>query len=170
MNLASLLNQYGLLFSKFWAARDARERSMLAVAALVVTFGLAYTVLINPALSGREQLNKSLPVLRQQVAQMRALSDQAAALSAKPVTPSMPMSRENIEAALARNGLKAQSVMLSGDFAKIQLSAVSFANTLYWLDDMQKNARLSATDANIVALSQPDKINATFTLHQPAHE
>ena len=77
------------------------------------------------------------------------------------------MTKENIEAALARSGLKAQNVMLSGDFAKVQLSAVSFANTLYWLDDMQKTARLSATDANIVALSQPDMINATFTLSQP---
>jgi general secretion pathway protein M len=170
MNLTSWLKQSSLIFSEFWAARDARERSLLAVAALVVTFVLAYAVLINPALSGREQLNKSLPVLRQQVAQMRALSDQAAALSTKPVAPPMPMSRENIEAALARNGLKAQSVMMSGDFAKVQLTAVSFANTLYWLDDMQKTAKLSATDANIVALSQPDMINATFTLHQPAHE
>jgi general secretion pathway protein M len=170
MNLAGLLNRSSLSFSEFWAARNAREQSMLAVAALVVTFGLAYAVLIDPALGGREQLNRSLPVLRQQVAQMRALSNQAAALSAKPVAPPMPMSRENIEAALARNGLKAQSVMLSGDFAKVQLGSVSFANTLYWLDDMQKTSRLSATDANIVALDKPDTINATFTLRQPAHE
>jgi general secretion pathway protein M len=170
MNLANLLNQSSLFFSEFWAARDARERSMLAVAALVVTFALAYAILIDPALGGREQLNKSLPVLRQQVAKMRTLSEQAATLSAKPVAPPITMSRENIEAALARNGMKAQSVMLSGDFAKVQLSSVSFANTLYWLEDMQKTARISAADANIVALSQPDTINATFTLHQPAHE
>ncbi|MEO6974943.1 MAG: type II secretion system protein GspM [Gallionella sp.] len=170
MNLTGRLNQSSLMFSAFWSARDARERSMLAMAALVVALALAYAVLINPALGGREQLNRSLPLLRQQVAQMRAMSNQAAALSEKPAAPSMPMSRENIEAALARSGLKAQSVILSGDFAKVQLSAVSFANTLYWLDDMQKTAKLSATDANIVALSQPDTINATFTLHQAAHE
>jgi hypothetical protein len=126
MNLASLLNQSTLLFSEFWAARDARERSMLAVAALVVTFALAYAVLINPALGGREQLNKSLPVLRQQVAQMQTLSKQAAALSAKPVAPPIPMSRENIEAALARNGMKAQSVILSGDFAKVPTHSIGW--------------------------------------------
>ena len=167
MNLTGLLNQFSLSFSEFWTARDARERSMLAAAALVVIFGLAYAVLIDPALTGREQLNKSLPVLRQQVAQMQALSKQAALLAEKPPATTVAMTKENIEAALARSGLKAQNVMLSGDFAKVQLSAVSFANTLYWLDDMQKTARLSATDANIVALSQPDMINATFTLSQP---
>ena len=170
MNLADLLNRSSLSFSEFWAARDARERAMLAAAALVVTFGLAYAVLIDPALTGRERLNRSQPVLRQQVAQLQALAKQAALLSEKPVAPPISMSRENIEAALARNGLKAQNVMLSGDFAKVQLSAVSFASTLYWLEDMQKTARLSATDANIVALDKPDMVNATFTLRQPAHE
>jgi general secretion pathway protein M len=166
MNLTGLLNQSRQSFSEFWAVRDARERAMLAVAALVVTVGLAYALLIDPALSGRDQLNKNLPVLRQQVAQMQALSKEAAALSGKSASPLIAMSKENIEAALARNGLKPQSVMLTGDFAKVQLAAVSFAGTLNWLDDMQKTALLSVVDANIVVLAQPDMVNATFTLRQ----
>jgi general secretion pathway protein M len=166
MNLTGLLNQSRQSFSEFWAVRDARERAMLAVAALVVTFGFAYALLIDPALAGRDRLNKNLPVLRQQVAQLQALSKEAAALSGKPATPSITMSKENIEAALARNGLRPQSVMLTGDFAKVQLAAVSFAGTLNWLDDMQKTALLSVVDANIVALAQPDMVNATFTLRQ----
>ena len=170
MNLTGLLNQSRQSFSEFWAVRDARERAMLAVAALVVTVGLAYALLIDPALSGRDQLNKNLPVLRQQVAQMQALSKEAAALSGKSASPLIAMSKENIEAALARNGLKPQSVMLTGDFAKVQLSAVSFAGTLNWLDDMQKTAMLSVVDANIVVLAQPDMVNATFTLRQPGNE
>jgi general secretion pathway protein M len=170
MNLTGLLNESRQSFSEFWAVRDARERAMLAVAALVVTFGLAYALLIDPALAGRDQLNKNLPVLRQQVAQMQALSKEAAALSGKSAAPLIAMSKENIEAALARNGLKPQSVILTGDFAKVQLAAVSFAGTLNWLDDLQKTALLSVIDANIVALPQPDMVNATFTLRQPSHE
>lgn len=167
MNLTGLLNQFSLSFTEFWSARDARERTMLGVAALVVAFGLGYAVLIAPALSGRDQLNKDLPVLRQQVAQMRALSKQAALLAAEPAVPPIAMSSESVEAALARNGLKAKNVLLNGDFAKVQLSSVSFANMLYWLDDMQKTSRLSVTDANIVVLTQPDMVNATITLRQP---
>jgi general secretion pathway protein M len=169
MNLAGLLNQSRQSFSEFWAVRDARERAMLAVAGLVVTFGLAYALLIDPALAGRDRLNKNLPVLRQQVAQLQALSKEAAALSVKPTAPSITMSKENIEAALARNGLKPQNVMLTGDFAKVQLAGVSFAGTLNWLDEMQKTALLSVVDANIVALAQPDMVNATFTLRQPGN-
>jgi general secretion pathway protein M len=60
-------------------------------------------------------------------------------------------------------------VMLTGDFAKVQLTAASFAATLNWLDDMQKTALLSVVDANIVALDKPDMVNATFTLRQPGN-
>jgi general secretion pathway protein M len=170
MSLTNLLGQSGQSFSEFWAVRDARERAMLAVAALAVALGLTYALLINPPLTGRDRLNKNLPMLRQQVAQMQALSREAAALSEKSAAPLMAVSKQNIEAALARNGLKPQSVMLTGDFAKVQLAAVSFAGTLNWLDEMQKSSLLSVVDANIVALSQPDMINATFTLRKPGND
>lgn len=170
MKLAALMLQSRQTFAEFWAARDARERAMLAIAALVVAFGLVYALLVGPALSGRDSLNKNLPLLRQQVAQMQALSKQAAALSVKPAVPPTAMSKENIEAALARNGLKPQSVLLTGDFAKVQLASVSFSATMDWLDDMQQTALLSVADANIVALPKPDMVNATFTLRQPSHE
>jgi general secretion pathway protein M len=170
MNLTVFLDQSGQSFSEFWAARNARERAMLTVAAAVVMLGLAYTLLIGPALAGRDQLNKNLPGLRQQVAQLQALAKEAAALSDKPVAPLIATSKENIDAALARNGLKPQSVMLNGDTVKIQLAAASFAGTLNWLDDMQKTALLSVVDANIVALVQPDMVNAIITLRKPSHE
>ena len=114
MNLVGLLNRSKQSFSEFWAVRDARERAMLSAAAAVVLLGLIYALLIDPALTGREQLHKNLPELRQQVAQLQALSKEAAALSGKPAAPpiamAMAISKENIEAALARNGLKPQSV------------------------------------------------------------
>jgi general secretion pathway protein M len=170
MNLTGLLDKSRQSFSEFWAARDARERAILAVAALAVTFGLVYALLIDPALSGRDQLNKNLPVLRQQVAQMQALSKEAAAFSVKSASPLIIMSKENIEAALARNSVKPQSVILTGDYAKVQLTAVSFAGTLNWLDEMQKTGLGSVVDANIVALAQPDMVNATLTLRQPRNK
>jgi general secretion pathway protein M len=177
MSLASLLEQSRLSFSEFWMARNARERAMLAVAALVIAFSLAYVLLIAPALAGREQLNKNLPKLRQQVAWMQALSKEATTLSGKATlsasgSPTAPLaiSKEAIDATLARNGLKAQNVMLTGDFVKIQFASVSFSGTLHSLDDMQKNTLLFVVDANIVALAQPDMINATFTLHQQRND
>ena len=170
MNLNGMLDRTSLSFSEFWTTRNARERAMLVVAALVVALGLYYALLIGPALNGRERLHRNLPDLRQQVAQMQAMSREAAALSGKPVAPHIPLSRENVESALLRNGLKPQNVMVSGDVAKVQLAAASFSGTLNWLVDMQTNSLLSVTDANIVALDQTDMVDATVTLRQSAHE
>ena len=170
MNLTGLLDNARLSFSEFWTARDARERVMLTAAAAVVSFGLIYALLIAPALTGRERLKRNLPQLRQQVAQLQALAKQAEALSVKPATAVIALSRENIEAALARSSLKPQSVLSTGDYAKVQLAAVSFAGTLSWLNDMQNTALLYVVEANIVALAQADRVDATLTLRQARNE
>lgn len=170
MSIQNFFNQSMQSFAEFWAARDVRERAMLALGTGVVAFGLIYVLLIDPALTGRVQLNKNLPVLHQQVAQLQSLSKEAAALSGKSATMVAAMSKESIEAALARKGLKPQSVMLSGDQAKVQLAAVSFAGTLDWLDEMQTTAGVFVADANIVALAQPDMVDVTLALRQKRNE
>lgn len=171
MSLKSLLNQAKQSSSEFWAVRDARERSMLTAAAVVVTLSLTYAMLIAPALAGREQLGKNLPLLRQQVAQLQALSKEAAALSGKSAPAGMAaMTQESIEAALGRRGLKPQNVILTGDLAKVQLASVSFPDTLGWLADMKNTTLLSVVDANIVALPSPDMVDVTLTLRQQRNE
>jgi general secretion pathway protein M len=170
MNLTRLLARSRLSLTEFWAMRDAREHAMLSAAAAVVTFGLIYALLIAPAMTGRELLNKDLPLLRQQVAQLQALAKQAETLSGKPAPAAAAISRENIEAALARSGLRPQSVISTGDYTKVQLAAVSFAGTLTWLEEMQKTALLFVVDAEIVALAQADKVDATLTLRQARND
>lgn len=166
MNLLNLLHHSRQSISEFWRMRNARERAMLSVASTAAALGLFYTLLIDPALTDRNQLQKTLPELRQQVAQLQALSKEAAALSGKSAPPVTMMSEESIKTALARKGLNQQSVMLTGNLAKVQLASVSFAGTLEWLDNMQKTAGISVVEANIVALPQPDRVNATLTLRQ----
>ena len=166
MNPANLLNRSGRSLSAFWIARDARERTMLAVAATTAALGLFYALLIGPALTGRDQLHKNLPELRQQAAQLQALSKEAEAISGKSAPQVAAISEESIKTALARSGLKPQSVTLTGDLVKVQFAAASFAGTLEWLDDMQKTARLSVVEANITALAQPDMVDVTLTLRK----
>ena len=170
MNLTGLLARSRLSFSGFWGMRDARERAMLSIAAAVMVFGLVYAVMIAPAMTGSELLSKDLPLLRQQVAQLQALAKEAEALSGKPAPAVAVLSRESIEAALTRSGLKPQSVISTGDYAKVQLAAVSFAGTLTWLEDMQKTALLYVVDADIVALAQADMVDATLTLRQARND
>ena len=150
----------------FWALRDARERKLLLVSAAVIAAALYYLLLIAPALAGREQLTKNLPSLRAQVAQLQALSGEAAGLAEKTGTSVAAMTKETLNASLAAHGLKAQSASVTGEVAQIQLAGVSFTRTLDWLLELQKTARVSVGDAKITPLTQPDQIDAIFTLHQ----
>lgn len=166
MNLPGLLHQSKQSFAEFWEARDKRERALLATAAIVAALGMTYALLIDPALSGRERLNKSLPELRQQVAQLQALSQEAAAYAAVTAPPLTAITAESLKAALETKDLKPQNVTMSGDLARVQLAAASFAGTISWLDEMQKTARILVVEANIVPLDKPDTVNATLTLRQ----
>jgi general secretion pathway protein M len=152
--------------STFWSERNQRERNMLLAAMMVVVFGLFYMLLIDPAMSGRKDLEKKLPALRQQAAEVQAMAKEASRLSGKTAAPAATVTKESLEASLARKGLKPQSVALTGEIVKVQLSSASFAGTIDWLDEMQRTARLSVVDANIETQAQPDTVNAILTLRR----
>ena len=59
---------------------------------------------------------------------------------------------------------------MSGDLAKVQLNAVAFADTVQWLEELQKTARVSVVEANIDAQEQAGMVNASFTLRQQGSE
>ena len=170
MKPSGLVKPFSQSFPEFWRRRDTRERAILTAATVAMAFALAYALLIAPALAGRKQMSKDLPLLRQQVAQMQAWSKQAESLSGKPVATVTAMNRENIESSLSRNGLKLKSLLLTGDYAKVQLGSVPFSGTLSWLEEMQKTALLFVVDASIVALDQPDRVDVTLTLRQTRNE
>lgn len=159
--------------SAFWSERNKREQNMLAAAAVVIVLGLLYVLFIDPALSGRADLEKKLPQLRQQAAEVQALSKEAAALGGKTSASTAPppaMTRESIETSLSRKGLKAQNVSVSGELAKLQLNGVPFSATAEWLAEVQKTARMSVVEAVVEAQQQPDMVNANLTLRQQRGE
>jgi general secretion pathway protein M len=170
MSLKTTLNRSAQSLSEFWGARNARERRILTVGTAVALIALIYLLLIDPALAGRTSLNAGLPAMRQQVAQLQALSREAAGMSGQQAPAVAPLSRETLEAGLNGRGMKPQNVTLTGDVARVQLSSASFAGLVDWLDAMQKTALLTVVEANIVALDQPDMVNATLTLRQQKSE
>ena len=89
--------------ANFWSERNKREQNMLVVAIAVVVLGLLYLLLIDPALSGRANLEKQLPALRQQAAEVQALSKEASSLGSKASATPSPMTRESIESSSRRS-------------------------------------------------------------------
>ncbi len=163
-------NQLRDALNHFWSAREAREKQMLLTAAGVIAAALIYVVLVSPALLARKNLSKSLPQLREQVAQMQALSAQAATLTAANNTPVVALTQAGIEASLQTHQLKARNINMLVSSAQVQLDAASFAQTLAWLAALQSGAHVSVTAAKITPLASPDQVDASFTLQAAGAE
>jgi general secretion pathway protein M len=133
-----------------------------------VVLALVYALFIGPAMDGRARLRAELPQLRQQAAELQALAREAAALAAQPAIPAPPMTRESIDASLAAHGLKAQSVALTGDYARLDLKGVPFATLADWLDAIRREQRMAVREASITAQPTAGMVDAAITLYQDA--
>lgn len=166
MSGVGILSELKESIAAFWVERNARERMVLAAGAALIMLGLIYAVLLGPALSGRAQLEKSLPPLRQQAADMQALAKEAVQLAGVSAPQPAVVTRESVETLLANKGFKSPTVAVSGDVVRLQLSSVSFAGLLDALDELRKTAGLAVLEANIIALTQVDTVSANLTLRQ----
>jgi general secretion pathway protein M len=166
MSFASTTSQLRARALAYWVARTDQERKFLTVGAAVLAVTLGYLVLIAPALAGRAQLRRSLPQLRQQAAQLQALAQEATALNGQPAPQVAPMTREALSSSLGTRGLTAQSLSMTGEYAKLQLNNASFANLVMWLDAQRRENRVAVQDAVITALPAAGQVDASLTLHQ----
>jgi general secretion pathway protein M len=166
MSLASTIAGARGRATAYWLGRTEQERKYLTAGGAVVLLALLYSVLIDPALTGRAQLKRALPELRQQASQMQALAAEANALAAEPKAQVTPMTREALAASLTARGLSPQSLTMTGEYAKLQLSGVSFANVMAWLDAQRRENRVMLQDGAFTALNTPGQVDASLTLRQ----
>jgi general secretion pathway protein M len=150
----------------FWQVRTEQERKLLRVGAVVVGLGLFYGLLVGPALDGRAQLQKHLPQLRQQAAEMQMMAREAQALKGQAEIAPAPMSRDSLNASLAARGLGAQAVNVTGDYVRLQLNGVQYAGVVAWLDAIRTESRINVVDASFTAQDAPGVVNAALTLRQ----
>lgn len=166
MNASERINAWKLQATVFWNERNKREQNMLAAGIAVVVITLIYMLLLDPAMSGRSDLAKKLPALRQQSAEVQELAREAQALGSKTTAPAPAVTRESLDASLAGKGLKAQNLAVTGELIKVQFNGASFAAIVDWLSELQRSARVTVLDANVEAQAQADIVNGSFTLRQ----
>lgn len=166
MSIAGKISGLRERATAYWLARTAQERKFLLVGGAVVALAIFYLVLLEPALNGRDQLRRSLPELRQQAAQLQALAAEAQAVAAQPAPAVAPVTSESLTASMGARGLKASSLSVSGEYTKVQLSNVSFANLMSWLDAQRRESRITVQDAQFSAQTALGQVDATLTLRQ----
>jgi general secretion pathway protein M len=168
MSAASSIGQIRERLAVAWLARTEQERKFLTIGAAVAAVLLVYALFVAPALAGRAKLEKELPELRQQDAQLRAMALEAGELARQPALQVAPMTRESLSASLLAVGITPASLAMTGEFARVQLTGVAFANLVGWLDAQRRENRIAVQDAAISAKEPAGQVDATLTLRQDA--
>ena len=152
-----------------WRSRTPRERNFLFLAAMLIITTLFFLLLLLPALEGRAQLQRSLPQLRIQAAQLRGMANDVAELP--PATEqASPLSRKKVESVLQQHGLKAQAIDISDNSVRLQFKETPFAPLLDCLETLQKVQQLSVADASFSTQNKAGTVNATLQLNRQINE
>lgn len=153
----------------FWSARNPREQALLAGGGVVMALLLGYTLLWEPAAEGRAQLERSLPQLRAQLAEMETLSQEARGLAASPA-PSLRGEAliEALRAGLGRHGLSPTRLAATGDNTiQVQLEKAPFGAVAAWLQDVRQQQRFKVADARIIYVGATAIVDVSATLQGP---
>lgn len=150
---------------RFWSARADRERRILLIGGVLLLLLLGWWWLVEPALAGRMYWRERLPELRVERAQMQALARQVSAASVPAPTAAL-LDRQELERSLTEAGLKPQSLTTAGALVRASFSDVSFSALADWLQQSQRNAQLTVTEASVSARERVDRVDATLSLRQ----
>jgi general secretion pathway protein M len=150
-------------FTQFWNARSERDRQILTVVTLLVIFVTIYLIAIEPALTGRDELRKSLPILHQQAAEMQHMAQELASIPS--ADSRHEVDRDLVETEFSSNGLKAQTLSVNDGIVRAQFSSATMSSLQTCLLDLQKSSGLFADEVKITGLDG-GMVSASFTLRQ----
>lgn len=135
-----------------WAARDARERRLVLLAAWVLGLFLLWSLALQPALRTVREAPARLDGLDAQLQAMQAQAADVRTLRATPPLPRMQASAA-LKAASDRLGDKAR-LAEQGDRAVLTLTGVSGEQLRSWLAEVRGSARARAVDVNLTRTEQ----------------
>lgn len=166
MSVVTAIAQLRDQISLYWLARTEKERKYLTVGGATIVGALVYALCVAPATSGRDKLNAQLPLLRVEAAKLQALALEAGELARQVAPQAAPMSKESVTASLAARSITAQSISMTGNFARVQLNGVPFASLFAWLDAQRRENRIEAQEVAVTAGTPVGQVDAILTLRQ----
>lgn len=151
----------------FWMERAPREKNVLLLLGLIVAIAVVALVLIEPAATGIQKLERGLPQTRAQAAQLEALLAEVKSLKsrAQVATVSAQEARGAIEKSLSAAGLKAARIVpLSDGDIQLTFNEAPYSTWAVWLaaTELELGARTTSVVAN--ATDTPGNVNVELAL------
>jgi general secretion pathway protein M len=136
---------------RWWSERAPREKAILAGGGAVTIAVLIYLLLVEPAWSGIRLLERNLPGVRTQAAQLQGQLAEVGALKARAqvATISATEARSVLEKSIAAAGLKATRVQpLSEGDLQLSFTNVPYAGWSAWLANTERTLGARAISVN----------------------
>ncbi|CAN5504412.1 hypothetical protein BH10PSE17_BH10PSE17_25640 [soil metagenome] len=144
-----------------WSAMVPRERRMVSIAGVVVGVAVFYLVLIEPAWNGKDRLERDLPVLRTDAAQVAGIVD--ATGRAPKRNPSVDL-QTAVNTALTAGGLTASSVTTNpSGSVTVKFEKVVHSTTAAWAQRTVRDIGARIEAATLIAGAEPGRVNAEYT-------
>ncbi|PRE24502.1 general secretion pathway protein GspM [Burkholderia multivorans] len=155
--------------TQFWGERTPREKTLLGWGGAVLAVAIAYSVLWSPAQEGRARIERELPTMRRELAQMTAQANEAKSLTAaaQGVAPTGLALKDALAASLSDHGLPGAQVQIVGNGVQIQMKNVSFPAWTQWLDDVRRQLKAQVGEAHVSALKEDGQVDLTAVM-QPS--
>jgi general secretion pathway protein M len=151
----------------FWIERAPRERLVLTLLGLVVGLALLFLLLIEPAWTGIARLERGLPKVRTDKAQLESLLGEVQQLKsrAQVATVSAQEARVTIEKSLAAAGLKATRVVpLSSGDLQITFANVPYAAFASWVAATERELGARTTSVVANAVTAPGHVDVELAM------
>lgn len=152
---------------QFWEQRQPRERAWLAGAAGLLAAALVYLALIEPAFAAIARLQRSLPNLRAQSAELQSLLAESRALRSRPAVAASGAQQMQpaVEQSLSGAGLKAARIVpLSGGALQLTFSDVPYAAWSGWLARAERELGMHAVAVTARATQAPGNADIELSL------
>ncbi|HEY8976732.1 MAG TPA: type II secretion system protein GspM [Burkholderiaceae bacterium] len=143
-----------------YAKLDARERQMVVIIAVALTFLIVWLVLVRPALNTLETAPAQRDQADAQLLQMQAISNEARQLRALPPVPPS-VAEQVLKSATDELGGKAK-IQMQGDRATLSVTGINGEELRKWLIQARGGARARPIEANLVRAG--DGYNGTLVV------
>jgi general secretion pathway protein M len=157
-------------FQQYWSERAPRERRLLSLGALFLVLLALYFILVGPAVSGIDRLQRLLPQTRAQAAELEALVAEAKNLRglAPAAASGSADTRAAVGTSLEAAGLPAAHNVPQGN-GDLHLS---FVNVPYykwatWLATTERTLGVHAVAVSVKATATPGNTDIELSLRLP---
>jgi general secretion pathway protein M len=157
-------------FQQYWSERAPRERRILTLGALFLVLVALYFILVGPAVSGIDRLQRLLPQTRAQAAELEALVAEAKNLRGLPpaAAPGSADARAAISASLEAAGLQtAHSVPVANGDLHLSFLNVPFSKWATWLAAAERTLGVRTVAVTVKATATPGNTDVELSLRLP---